>query len=450
MGSLFGGRVRGLWGDGPRHSAICFATGACFGIAFLMKQPGILWGVFGLLYLAWSEFDEPTRKFMIRWRRERPYRRACRQLGGRQAGSPRRLETPENAAESGCADRQSDAPGRWSAGIIRCAWYCLGVITPPLFMCLVLWRAGVFDQFFFWTFTYANEYVLLHPLFRMPTEHFRQALGAVTGPNLVLWLLALLGLVLMWWDERVQSSRRFLAGFVVVSFMAVCPGWYLRQHYFVFALPAAALLAAVAVSRGLHLLRHDRTIELFLALLILALFPVGLGAALVGNASVWFGLGPVAASREVYPLQMFPENAELAALIREHSPANARVAVLGSEPEIYFYSRRYSATGYIYIYPLMEPHKYALRMQEEMIREIEAAQPEYLVVVKVEYSWSMWPDSQKQIIDWYEEYTRANYDLVRMVKDPVEPTEEQLQVEPGLTSGLLLLYQRKPAIPGRD
>jgi len=46
---------------------------------------------------------------------------------------------------------------------------------------------------------------------------------------------------------------------------------------------------------------------------------------------------------------------------------------IGSEPEIYFYAQRHSATGYIYTYALMEEHKYAHAMPEEMEREIEQA-----------------------------------------------------------------------------
>ena len=63
--------------------------------------------------------------------------------------------------------------------------------------------------------------------------------------------------------------------------------------------------------------------------------------------------------------------------IKSGSTKNTRVAVLGSEPEILFYSGRRSATGYIYMYPLMEKHSYASRMQEEMIRELEAALSAY-------------------------------------------------------------------------
>ena len=67
--------------------------------------------------------------------------------------------------------------------------------------------------------------------------------------------------------------------------------------------------------------------------------------------------------------------------------------MLGSEPEIYFYSHRHSATGYIYTYALMEPQKYAQQMQQEMIREIERARPKYLISVAMNYSWLRRPDS---------------------------------------------------------
>jgi len=138
---------------------------------------------------------------------------------------------------------------------------------------------------------------------------------------------------------------------------------------------------------------------------------------------------------------MFSEDAELAKYIREHSDPNARIAVLGSEPEIYFYSRRRSATGYIYTYPLMEQHKYALKMQEEMIHEIEVAHPEYMVFVKIEESWLMRNESERKILNWYEEYSKNNYDLVKMIKAPGEQGADQQAS--GRTPGHLLLFKRR-------
>jgi hypothetical protein len=56
--------------------------------------------------------------------------------------------------------------------------------------------------------------------------------------------------------------------------------------------------------------------------------------------------------------------------------------VIGSEPEIYFYAYRRSASGYIYMYYLTEPQRFATQMLDEMIREIEQAKPEYILIYR--------------------------------------------------------------------
>ena len=78
-------------------------------------------------------------------------------------------------------------------------------------------------------------------------------------------------------------------------------------------------------------------------------------------------------------------------------------------PEIYFLFRPASpATGYIYTYGLMEPQPYALKMQQEMIAEIEAAQPEYIVFVGVPQSFGQVAGtSEGYIFRWIDSYTCA-------------------------------------------
>ncbi len=81
-----------------------------------------------------------------------------------------------------------------------------------------------------------------------------------------------------------------------------------------------------------------------------------------------------------------------------------RIVVFGSEPEVYFYSQRRAATGYLYLYPLVERHPYALRMQQEMIREIEAGEPRMLVVVGRVIRGKRRPGVPHLIFDWLEDY----------------------------------------------
>jgi hypothetical protein len=98
---------------------------------------------------------------------------------------------------------------------------------------------------------------------------------------------------------------------------------------------------------------------------------------------------------------------EIARYLRDHTGPDDRIAVFGSEPQIYFYADRRSATGYVYTYGLMEPQKYALTMQQEMAREIEQAHPKYLVFVTVPTSWLRAQDSQDYIFQWFKEYTQG-------------------------------------------
>jgi hypothetical protein len=101
----------------------------------------------------------------------------------------------------------------------------------------------------------------------------------------------------------------------------------------------------------------------------------------------------------------------IAQYIRNHTAPTDRIAVLGSEPQIYFYAKRPAATGYIYTYGLMEDHQFALRMQKEMIAEIENAKPAYIVFVNVSASWLNRDNSEKLIFKWATEYIKA-YTLV--------------------------------------
>src|SRR6185369_16714800 len=134
-----------------------------------------------------------------------------------------------------------------------------------------------------------------------------------------------------------------------------------------------------------------------------------------GQRDLFFRFSPVEISHTVYAGNLFPETIKVAEYVRDHTDLSDTIAVLGSEPQIYFYSHRHSATGYIYTYGLMEPQKYAQQMQQEMIREIEGTSPKYLVSVVIFYSWLWRPGSDRSIFTWANEYTAQNYTVAGFV-----------------------------------
>jgi hypothetical protein len=209
-----------------------------------------------------------------------------------------------------------------------------------------------------------------------------------------------------WVRKRTRDSALFATMFLVFSFLAACPGFYFREHYFILMLPAVALLAGAAVAAAVDHLSGALPVIILAGVVVISVIP---------QRYYFFHMGNMELSRRLYGPNPFPEAIAVADYIKNHSSRDARVAVLGSEPEIYFYAQRHSATDYIYTYALVEPQPYALQMQDEMIRDIEAVRPEYIVAVNVTTSWLFQPTSPMRIFSWFADYGPKHYDLVGIV-----------------------------------
>jgi hypothetical protein len=333
-----------------------FASGLLFGTAILMKQHAAI-------IAAWAGLS-----FAI----------AC----GRKSGQP------------------------WSRRLVAIAACALGVITPFGLCCLILWHAGVFGTFWFWTVDYARQYTSVVALSEASGRFWRR-FPWVVSTTALLWLLAAAGAGLMWFDERLKPARLWLLGFSLVSALTIVPGFYFRPHYFLVTLPALALLAGCAISviNGMQKQADNQTHFRSLLMLVYMLF---LAAIVFINSDIWIRLNPLQAAREVYGREPFPEAQAVADYIRTHTLPEAKVVVLGSEPEIYFLAHRHSATGYIYTYALLEAQPFALTMQDEMIGEIQTHVPEFIVYIESATSWGIKPDPNTRILTWWKSY-KTNY-----------------------------------------
>ncbi len=365
-----------------------FFSGLLFGLAFLMKQHGVFFGICGGLFL----LSPPISQRLIeRAERKKNYGRL-----------------PKNA--------ESFRSMPWSAVLTQIAVYSAGCLLPYALTCLILWVAGVFPQFWFWTISYAAKYASPNSMVGSPSNSFRAAIQTVLKPDLVLWILPCLGALIATWEARLKMTHRvFVALLIVFSLMAVCVGFYFRPHYFIVLFPILSLLTGVAVSRSLFLVKWDRTIELFLGVPVLAGFLIGTIASVLGHGSLWFSLSPVQAVREIYGTTLFTEARNVASIVHAHVPKGHAIAVLGSEPEIYFYSHRHSATSYIYMYPLAEVQLYALRMQAEVIDQLTKNSADLVVFVDDYHSWLFQENSEQKLLDWWRSYSADNFDLISAI-----------------------------------
>ena len=126
---VLGGTLLLLNESGRQQFGRLLASGLLFGLAVLMKQPALFFIVFAAIYLVSKGVQRGTR---------------LRDIS------------------------------------LESLFFTVGVILPLGIALLLLWRAGVFDRFWFWAIDYARQYGTLVPLSEAP-QIFLRSVREVVG-----------------------------------------------------------------------------------------------------------------------------------------------------------------------------------------------------------------------------------------------------------------------------
>jgi hypothetical protein len=330
-----------------------FGAGICFGLAFIMKQSGIFFGLFGLSWVIFGAL------------RSRPV--------------------------------------AWKGLIVDSCAVTSGIILPYVLVLALMAHEGVLGGFWFWTVDYAGAYASQVNL-AYGIRLFRSGIVPIIRNNPLIWSMAAAGMAGIWLTRAGRGIAPFLSGFFLFSFLAVCPGLFFREHYFVQVLPAAALGAGAALWTIGEVSARYTSRSRAVGFSVLVAVAVYLITCTYFMERAIAGLSPDQVSRSIYGRNPFPESVRIARYIQENTKPGDRIAIMGSEPQICFYAHRRPATEYIYMYGLMEPQPFALRMQEEMIAQVERSDPPFLVVVPISTSWLKRSDSELKIFLWMNRY----------------------------------------------
>jgi hypothetical protein len=342
-----------------------FLAGLFAGLAPIMKQPGLVFTGFVVAWWLWQESHAPTR----------------------------------NRTQA----------------MLRGAALLAGILTPFAILFASLLVTHTWNAFWLWTISYARYYG--EPPNAKVFKTFWNGFKLVNGDGVVFWIVGGLGLLALPLTARTRVAAPFLLNLLLFSCVGLLPGFTFREHYFILVLPAVACLvgAAVLVARE-HVGRRFPKLATAAAVALI-LIPLGTALAMEGPFYLW--RTPEEACRNVYQENPFIEAIGVADFIRARTNPDDAIAVIGSEPELYFYSRRPSATGFIYMYPLVEKQPYARQFQKQMIEEVEADRPKYVVFVNLKASWLPPPEADMTVANWFIDYQSRQLKLVGLVEvDP--------------------------------
>jgi 4-amino-4-deoxy-L-arabinose transferase-like glycosyltransferase len=354
-----------LWGLESGTWLKIFLAGLLLGCASTMKQHGLFFVAFALIYVAvFSVMSFPVRK---------------RQVFSRLAA------------------------------IVAAVAIVFGGLL------LTLHWVGVFKSFWFWTVDYAREYVSEISVQKAPANFLANATPVVRSAPL-FWALVGVGILGLVKEGLPKQYKIFLIGYAVFSLLSICPGYYFRPHYFLLVLPCAGILVGNGVNAMTAWIREisSQRIQYAVPTLVVA---IALAHSIYLQRNYLFSMSPFQITRAIYSANPFYESLELADYIRKHTNPNDYIAILGSEPQIYFYSHRRSASGYIYMYPMMQNDEFAKVMQEAFIADIDKKDPRYILFVNVPFSWLRRSDSPHRLFDWFkDDYRLRKLEVVGVVE----------------------------------
>jgi 4-amino-4-deoxy-L-arabinose transferase-like glycosyltransferase len=311
-------------------------------------------------------------------------------------------------------------PVSWKNLFINGFVFAIGAGLPLALVCMIFFKLGLFDKFWWWTWVYPRIYVTSMPwdYGKLTLQYAITGTGSRVGILYSFWAiiaLAVWGIISILF-QRSMDRKVFTIGLLLVSAIAITVGLNFFAHYFQLAVPVVAILVAAGCESLLFFWKGKQKIAdaVFPGFLVLLL---ALIIFINKEKDYLFEMDGTAVSHVSYGANPFPEAIEIGKYIAQNSSPDDKIVVLGSEPEIYFYANRRAVTGFIYTYEIYKHHPYAHPFQQQMADEIDTAKPKFIVMMNIDASWfSGYTDrSDTFLFNWSARYINSHYTEVGLI-----------------------------------
>lgn len=284
--------------------------------------------------------------------------------------------------------------------------FSIAYITPLSILLFFMVQKAVFDNFYFLTVEYASAYSSL----LKPSLKYISNFKFIFADNIGFWLLFFTTIVFIFKKKNAlntppHASNKIITGKDLafafgLSFLAVCPGWHFRPHYFQLIFPFAALLigyswAVFDLKIHFHRLKISKNGIIGLSLMV----------SLISQWDYFFIKTPARLLRDLYQNEFFNDTHAIGQHLRQHTAPTDKIGMYGNEPQIWFYAQRQAASAYLYTYPLLETQPFAAQMTEQYIAETEQSKPEWLIYSHISKGESN-RETLTRLENWYANFSK--------------------------------------------
>ena len=309
----------------------------------------------------------------------------------------------------------------WKNAFVSGSIFTIGSILPVAIVSGIIASQGAWDEFVYWVYTYPQSYVGGIDWEPQGKSLFNHAYTNISSNIMWLIYLAFVGLAITLITKQSWHKKLMLLLFFTLSFLSITPGLRFYGHYWLYLMPAVAVAIGACVY-AVNELAEKYSRSRYVKYIGLTIFAIAFGHHWIQQSDdpriIKYYTSPDETNilRTVYGQNPFPESKIIGDLIKEHSEPEDRIAVFGSEPQIFFYSDRRGVSKHNYVAYIVDKTPEAIEFQREFIADVENAMPKFLVYFRHPVSWLTQAEADKTIFGWFDSFANENYDLVGLTQ----------------------------------
>jgi hypothetical protein len=326
--------------------------------------------------------------------------------------------------------------------------YSGGVFLVIGILFLIIALKGSFSEMIYWSYEIPKRYVG-----KIKWEDGKQYLEytykAITTDYKFFWIHSALALGVVLLKNISWRMKLVFIALIGFSTLTIFPGFYFYGHYWIQILPGLSILAGLTFYAINDLIKNRFGIKSAnIGYIYVSIFIVATLLHLNKLKDYYFNPNYDRILRTVYGNNPFPETMRIADYINANSKPGDNIVSIGSEPEIYFYTKKHCPSRHAYFSALVDNVPEHKAWQREFVKDVEKAKPRYIIFYNHSISLMVQPDTDKYIWEWYDKYIR-DYNMigcVDMVDGYMMATyvwKENLATYKPQGKNLIYIYERK-------
>lgn len=299
---------------------------------------------------------------------------------------------------------------------IRAFIYGGGALAVVAVMFLIIYMKGSFSDMIFWTYEIPKKYVAKIP-WEQGKQYFEYTYQGITMDYKLFWRHAFLALVACLFAKSVEMKTKVFA-FVLIAFSCatIVPGFYFYGHYWIQILPGLSILSGLTYFSVMSILKDRMNVKSpNLKYVYLALFAGLIFFHTDKLKNYYFHPNYEQIERAVYGTNPFPEAMEIGNYINRVAKPEDEIVVMGSEPQIYFYTKKHCPSRHAYFAAIVDNVPEHKVWQREFVADVEKVKPKYFIFFNHQISLFVQPNTDNYVFTWANKYIQDGYKLVGLV-----------------------------------